>query len=60
MTGWWQSTPIALHLDTHEAVRITRAARNRTHIIQLAAADRAIATVSDDGTRSTVRVYAIQ
>ena len=57
-TGWWQSTPIALGLDTHEGIRIT--IPNRTHIIQLAAAGRILATVSADGKGSAVRLYAIK
>jgi hypothetical protein len=56
VTGWLDSSPLAIRLATNEALRVP--ARPREWINAVAATDGAIAAASRDGRRgSTVRVY---
>ena len=56
VSGWADAMPIALRLSTRQAFR---AADPQDHITQVTAADHVAGTVSFDGTRSRVRLYAI-
>ncbi len=57
LSGWADSTPVALRLSTREAFR---AAADPLHrVTQITAAEHVAGTVSFDGTRSIVRLYAI-
>lgn len=57
LSGWADSRPIALRLSTREALR--PAADPLHRVTQITAADHVAGTVSFDGTRSLVRLYAI-
>jgi Zn-dependent protease with chaperone function len=56
VSGWADAMPIALRLSTRQAFR---AADPQNHITHITAADHVAGTVSFDGTRSLVRLYAI-
>ena len=59
MPGWWESTPMALRLDTAEGIRLPTLPRT-AYVSRLAASHNIVAVASTDDRRSIVRLYAIE
>jgi Zn-dependent protease with chaperone function len=58
LTGWLDSTPLALHLATNEVLRISP--RPREWIRAVSVTDDAIGTISSAGGASVVRIYRLE
>ncbi|MGE5815372.1 MAG: hypothetical protein ACM36C_12865, partial [Acidobacteriota bacterium] len=57
VTGWWESTPLALRLSTGRSVQI--AGQRGDWIADIASDNRAAATIGYEGTGSVVRIYSL-
>jgi Zn-dependent protease with chaperone function len=58
LTGWLDSTPLALHLATNEVLEI--APRPREWIRAVSVTDGAIGTISSGGGASVIRIYRLE